>query len=39
MKLECVVLAKDSSLSKKYKGLTAKMVQEAFDWDENFVEI
>ena len=34
---ECVVLAKDNSLSKKYKGLTAKCIQEAFGWDENFV--
>ena len=36
---QCVCLAKDSSLSKKYKGLTARMVQEAFGWDENFVAI
>ena len=36
---EVVCLAKDRQLSKKYKGLTAKMVQEAFGWDENFVAI
>ena len=35
---ECVVLAKDNSLSKKFKGLTGKCVQDAFGWDENFVE-
>jgi len=34
---QCVVYAKDSSLSKKYKGLTARCVQEAFGWDVNFV--
>ena len=35
---ECVVLAKDNSLSKKFKGLTGKCVQDAFGWDENFVD-
>jgi len=34
---QCLCLAKDRQLSKKYKGLTAKCVQEAFGWDENFV--
>ena len=34
---ECVCMAKERTLSKKYKGLTAKCVQEAFGWDENFV--
>ena len=32
-------LAKERTLSKEYKGLTAKMVQEAFGWDENFVAV
>ena len=32
-------LAKERTLSKEYKGLTARMVQEAFGWDENFVAI
>ena len=36
---QVLCLAKDRSLSKKYKGLTAKMVQEAFGWDENFVAV
>ena len=36
---EVVCLAKDQSLNKKYKGLTANLVKEAFGWDENFVEI
>jgi hypothetical protein len=31
-----LVVAKDKNLSKKYKGLTAAAVQEAFDWDEYF---
>jgi len=35
---EVLCLAKDRQLSKKYKGLTAKCVQEAFGWDENFVD-
>ena len=34
---QCVCMAKERTLSKKYKGLTAKMIQEAFGWDENFV--
>ena len=34
---ECVIAAKERTLSKKYKGLTAKMIQDAFGWDENFV--
>ena len=36
---EVVCLAKDQSLNKKYKGLTANLIKEAFGWDENFVEI
>ena len=31
------VVAKDKNLSKKYKGLTAAAVQEAFGWDQHFV--
>lgn len=31
-----LVVAKDKNLSRKYKGLTAAAVQEAFDWDEYF---
>lgn len=31
-----LVVAKDKNLSRKYKGLTASAVQEAFDWDEYF---
>jgi hypothetical protein len=36
---QLLCLAKDQSLNKKYKGLTANLVKEAFGWDENFVEI
>ena len=36
---KCVILAKDQSLNKMYKGLTANLIKEAFGWDENFVEI
>ena len=36
---ECTLLAKDQCLNKKYKGLTANLIKEAFGWDENFVEI
>ena len=36
---QVVILAKDQSLNKKYKGLTANLIKEAFGWDENFVEI
>ena len=32
-------LAKDQKLNRKYKGLTANLIKEAFGWDENFVEI
>ena len=34
-----VCLAKDQVLNKKFKGLTANLIKEAFNWDENFVEI
>ena len=33
---ECMCLAKDKSLHRKYKGLNANTVREAFGWDENF---
>ena len=36
---DCLVLAKNQTLNKKYKGLTANLIKEAFGWDENFVEI
>ena len=29
-------LAKDQKLNRKYKGLTANLIREAFNWDENF---
>jgi hypothetical protein len=31
-----IILAKDKLVSKKYKGLTAKAVQEAYNWNDNF---
>jgi len=31
-----LVVAKDKKLSKKYKGLTAAAVQEAYGWDDQF---
>ena len=34
---QCLVLAKDQSLNKKYKGLNANVVREAFGWNENFI--
>ena len=33
---EVLLAAKDKSLNKKYKGLNANTVKEAFGWDENF---
>ncbi len=33
---ECMCMAKDKSLHRKYKGLNANTVREAFGWDENF---
>ena len=35
---ECVILAKNRTLNKKYKGLNANTVRDAFGWDENFVD-
>ena len=34
---QCLVLAKDQSLNKKYKGLNANVVREAFGWNDRFV--
>ena len=36
---EDLCLAKDQSLNKKYKGLNANVVREAFGWNENFVKV
>ena len=36
---ECLCLAKDQCLNKKYKGLNANVVQEAFGWNRNFVAV
>ena len=33
---EILIAAKDKSLNKKYRGLNANTVREAFNWDENF---
>ena len=33
---ELIILAKDKGLSKKYKGLTANAVCEAYGWTDNF---
>ena len=33
---DLLILAKDKGLSKKYKGLTANAVCEAYGWDEHF---
>jgi len=36
---DVLLLAKDQCLNKKYKGLTANLIKEAFGWDENFVQV
>ena len=36
---EVLVAAKDKILHQKYKGLSANVVKEAFDWDDNFMLI
>ena len=36
---DCLCLAKDQKLNRKFKGLTANLIKEAFGWDENFVQI
>jgi len=33
---ECVILAKDNLLNKKYKGLNSNTVRDAFGWNESF---
>ena len=35
---ELVLQAKNRTLNKKYKGLNANTVREAFGWDENFID-
>ena len=35
---ELVLQAKNRTLNKKYKGLNANTVREAFGWDENFLD-
>ena len=36
---KALCLAKDQKLNRMYKGLTANLIREAFNWDENFVEV
>ena len=36
---ECLCLAKDKTLHRKYKGLNANTVREAFGWNDDFVRI
>ena len=36
---DILVAAKDKVLHQKYKGLSANVVKEAFDWDDNFMLI
>ena len=33
-----VLLAKDKTLHRKYKGLSANVVKEAFGWNENYMQ-
>ena len=35
---ECLCLAKDKTLHRKYKGLNANTVREAFGWNEDFCD-
>ena len=35
---ELLIGVKDKSLNKKYKGLTAALVKESFNWDDNFMQ-
>ena len=35
---DCLCLAKAHTLHRKYKGLNANSVREAFGWDENFID-
>ena len=34
---QLLIDAKDNVLNKKYKGLTANLIKEAFNWDDNFM--
>ena len=36
---QLLVYVKDKELNKHYKGLTANLVKEAFNWDDNFMRI
>jgi hypothetical protein len=36
---EVLIAIKNKNLNNIYKGLTAQMVKETFDWDDNFVRI
>lgn len=36
---ELLLGVKDKNLNKKYKGLTASLVKEAFNWNDNFLKI
>lgn len=35
---DLLIAAKDKALNKKYKGLTANLVKEAFNWNDNFMK-
>ena len=35
---ELLVSAKDKALNKKYKGLTANLIKEAFNWNDSFMK-
>ena len=35
---ELLIGVKDKSLNKKYKGLTAALVKEAYNWNDNFMQ-
>ena len=35
---ELLIGVKDKTLNKKYKGLTAALVKEAYDWNDNFMQ-
>jgi len=35
---EVLINVKDKKLNKAYKGLTAEMVKEAFDWNDQFMK-
>ena len=34
---EALLVIKDKSLNKQYKGLTESVVKEAFGWNDNFM--